>query len=211
MILRIILFILLFLFLLIFLYPLRLTFSFSNEGEKAGGRLLLHPLFMLRSVAVTLFDTERPKKEKKKKEKKKRKKGKEEEDKKETKKKKKTERKMMPINELILEVINLIGKFKRRVKRLRLSLSLYYGFPDPARTGEITGLLYATLPPLSGDIRKCKWKLRMEPLWQVEKTSVGVYGEFSFNVLGTLITFIPMLPDVIKLLPKKVKNTEVEK
>ncbi len=211
MILKIIGIVLLSLFLLLFLYPLRLTFSFAHGDGKNSGWLRLHPLLTLRSVAVTLLDTEKPKKERKKK----RKKTKDKEDKKKTesekKQKEKQPRQMAPVYELILTVIELLGKFKRRVKRLRIRLDFEYGFPDPSRTGEVTGAIYALLPPLFGDTRKSRWKLRFYPLWCVEETAASVSGDVRVNALSALVMFGPMLPDIIKLIPKRKKNTEVKK
>ena len=191
------------LFLLLLFYPLRLLLDFSYFDGKGRGNVKLCPVFTIRRFAFTVFDTEAEEKA----EKKKRKKSKDKENKK--KDKKQVERKMKPLHELILSIIGLLGKMKRGTKRLRVHLNVGYGFPDPAVTGEITGALYATLPPFFGDMKHCKWKIGLYPQWCPPSPVAGVKGDICINIFGLLVAFAGMIPEIMKILPKKMKKTEV--
>lgn len=204
MIFKILLILFLCLLLILFFYPLRFLLDFSYAEGKGRGKVKICPLFTLHSVSVTVFDTE---KEEEISEKKKRKKRKEKEHKK--KDKKVTEREMKPLHEMILSIVDLLGRFKRGTKRLRVKLNVAYGFPDPAVTGEITGAIYATLPPFFGDMRKCKWKIGLYPQWCPPSPVAGVTGDICFNVFEIMVAFVGMIPQIMKILPKKKKNMEV--
>lgn len=204
MILKILLMIFLGFFLLLLFYPLRFLLDFSYAEGKGRGNVKVCPVFTLRFFAVSIFDTEKEEKISKKK---KRKKTKEKENKK--KDKKETEREMKPLHELILSIVDLLGRFKRGTKRLRVKLNVAYGFPDPAITGEITGALYAVLPPFFGDMKHCKWMIGLYPQWCPPSPVAGVKGDICFNLFEIIVAFIGMIPEIMKILPKKKKHTEV--
>ena len=204
MILKILLIVILFLVLLLLFYPIRLLLDFSYFEGKGRGNVKICPLLTIRSLAFTVFDTEAEEKGKIK-DKKKRKKPK----KKELKDKDKVKREMKPLHELILSVVELLGRLKRGVKRLRVRLNVAYGFPDPAVTGEITGAIYAALPPFFGNMKHCRWKIGLYPQWCPPSPVAGVKGDICLNVFILLIAFAGMIPEILKILPKKKKNTEV--
>lgn len=192
------------LLLLLLFYPLRFLLDFSYSEGKGRGNVKLCPVFTLRRFAFTVFDTEEIEE---KAEKKKRKKSKDKENKK--KDKKAVEFEMKPLHEQILSIVELLGKMKRGTKRLRVKLNVGYGFPDPALTGEITGALYAILPPFFGDMKRCKWKIGLYPQWCPPSPVAGVKGDICMNMFGLLAAFAGMIPEIMKILPKKKKKTEV--
>lgn len=207
MILKILLFAVLFLLLLFLFYPVRLLIDASYREGKGRCKIMICPVFTIRRFAFTLVDTEAPEKESKTKPEKKRKKQKE----KELKKVKNVEREMKPLHELILSIIDLMGRAKRGVKRLRVTLNVAYGFPDPAVTGEITGALYAVLPPFFGDMRRSHWKISLYPQWCPPSAVAAVKGELCFNVFQCIAAFGGMIPEILKILPrKKSMNAEVK-
>lgn len=203
MILKILLAVVLFLLFLFLFYPLRLLVDASYREDKGRCNLKLCPVFALRRFAFTLFDTEEPPEEELSEIKEKKKK---------QKKKEPAEREIKPLNELILSVLDLLGRAKRGVKRLRVNLNVAYGFPDPAITGEITGAMYAVLPPLFGDMRHCHWKLGLYPQWCPSSPVAAVKGDICLNVFQLIVAFGGMIPEILKILPKKKKeiNTEVK-
>ena len=202
MILKIILIVILFFLLFLLFYPVRILLDFSYAEGKGGGNVKLCPFFTLRCFSFTVLDTEEKSKGKKKRKKQK---------KKEHKNKEKSDDKQTPLNEKILVIIDLLGKLKRGIKRLRVRLYFAYGFPDPAVTGEITGALYATLPPFFGNMKRCPWKIGLYPQWCPPSPVAGLKGEICFNVFALLIAFAGLIPDIMKILPKKKNkiNTEV--
>lgn len=208
MILKILLMIVLFLLLVLVFYPIRLLIDASYAEGKGRCKLKICPIFTIRSFAFTLVDTEALEKEMKSK--KKRKKPKEEELK--NNEEKKSSREMKPLNELILSIVDLLGQAKRGIKRLRVTLNVAYGFPDPAVTGEITGAIYAVLPPLFGDMRRSHWKIGLYPQWCPPSAAAAVKGDICCNVFQCLVAFGGMIPKILKILPKKKKsmNTEVK-
>lgn len=206
MILKILLFVVLFLLLLFLFYPLRLLIDASYSDGKGRWKLKICPVFTIRRFAFTVLDTEAPKKEAEPKPEKKRKKTKE----KELKKERTAEREMKPLHELILSIVDLIGRAKKGVKRLRVTLYVAYGFPDPAVTGEITGAFYAALPPFFGDMRRSHWKIGLYPQWCLASAVAAVKGDICFNVFQCMIAFGGMIPEILKILPKKKKSMNVE-
>lgn len=205
MILKILLIVFLCLFLILFFYPLRFLLDFSYAEGNGRGNVKICPLLTFRRFAFTVLDTEQ---EEEMSEKKKRKKTKEKENKKTD--KIEEERKMPPLHELILSIVDILGRLKRGTKRLRVKLNVAYGFPDPAVTGEITGALYAALPPFFGDMKHCKWKIGLYPQWCPASPVAGVKGDICFNVFELLIAFLGIVPEIMKILPKKKKHTEVK-
>lgn len=206
MILKILLFVVLFLLLFLLFYPVRLLIDASYNDGNGRCKMKICPLFTIRCFAFTIIDTEAPEKEKKPKAEKKRKKPKEKELKKET----AAEWKMKPLHELILSVIDLLGRAKRGVKRLRVTLYFAYGFPDPALTGTITGALYAVLPPFFGDMRHCHWRIGLYPQWCPPSAVAAVQGEICINVFQCIVAFGGMIPEILKILPKKKKKMKAE-
>lgn len=216
MILKIVGIVLLCLLLLLLFYPLGFRFSFSNAEGSFAGKVVLRPFLFLKRFGIMLYDSEKPpkeekkKKEKVKKEKKKRKKAENTEEKDKGKeKKRKTEWK--PVTEMILSIVKILGKTKRGTKHLWVRLSFTYGFPDPALTGELTGAIYAALPPLFGDMRHCRWRVGIYPVWCPENTAIDFRGEIRLNVFLLLFAYGGVIPELLKLIPKKKKKTEVEK
>lgn len=188
---------------LLFFYPLRFLLDISYAEGQGRGKVKICPIFTLRCFAFSLFDTEaekKPKRQKKKKAK---------AEKPPKKEKKKVEREMVPLHEMLLSCIELMGRMKKGVKRLRIRLNLAYGFPDPALTGELTGAFYAALPPFFGDMKHCKWKIGLYPQWCPPSAMVGLKGDLCFNFFEILIAFIGMIPELMKILPKKKKHMEV--
>lgn len=206
MILKILLFILLFLLFLLLFYPFRLLIDASYRDGQGRCKLEICPIFTIRRFAFSLVDTEAVTEEAKSKTEKKRKKPKE----KELKEKKTVERKMKPLHELILTIVDLIGRAKRGVKRLRVTLNVAYGFPDPAVTGEITGALYAVLPPFFGDMRRSHWKIGLYPQWCPPSAVAAVKGDLCFNVFQFIVAFGGMIPEILKILPQKKKSMKAE-
>lgn len=198
MILMIVLLVLLFLLLLLLFYPLRFTVTVRYQNGADTEKVILHPVLMIRKIGFTVYDSERPKEQKQKKPKKTA----------PEKQEPKGRKKLKPLYELFLDVLNLLGRFKKGLKWLRIRLKLRYGFPDPALTGEITGALYATLPPLCGDMRRCHWRLHLYPVWCTEETCAAVDGDIRICGFDLIFAFGSMIPSILKILPKKMKKTE---
>lgn len=214
MVLRIILIVLLCLLLFIFFYPWRVKGNFSYGKSGYLGKLILCPFFAVDRFGICLYDSEKPKKEKKEKEKKsekKRKKSKGKELSQEEQNTEKPKREMKPISELILYILNLLHKAGRGIKRIRVKLILAYGFPDPALTGKITGAVYAALPWFFSGEKRCRWQVYLYPSWCPEKTEAAVDFDVVCTVCGALLGFGAMIPDLLKIIPKKSKNRRKKK
>lgn len=188
-------------FFLILFYPLRFGFSFFSDGHKTKGNVILYPVFTLKCFGFTVFDSNKPriKKEKTKKP-----------EEKEPEELHEQQREFPRIYELLLRSINLVGKLKKGMKRQRIRLHFAYGFSDPSLTGKLTGSMYASLPPFFGDLRHCHWRVGLYPIWYTEETVVDIHGEIIFCIFGELLAFGSMLPEILKIIPKK-KKTEVRK
>lgn len=209
-ILKVIGIVLLCIFFLFLFYPLRFGFSVFSRGEETKGKVTLYPLFCLKCFGFSIFDSDKPK-IKKAKEKGKKTKTSEKKKKEEQKEPQEQQRELPPVYELLLTAINLVGKLKKGMIRQRIKLHLAYGFPDPSLTGELTGAIYAALPPFFGDLRRCHWRVGLYPVWCTEETVVDVHGEIMFCVFGELLAFGGMLPEILKILPRKKKKAEVKK
>lgn len=207
MILKIVLLVLLFLVLVLLFYPLRFTLHVLYENGKDTEKVILHPVLMIKKIGYTVYDSEEPKQEKQKKTKKKAK----VEAKEEKKLKEKAKKEMKPLNELILDILSLMGRFKKGLKWLRVRLSVGYGFRDPAVTGELTGAIYATLPVIFGNLRHSRWRIGLYPVWCTEQVTASVEGDIRVCVFDIMIAFGNMLPGILRILPKKKKKTEEEK
>lgn len=203
MIVKISIFLFICLLFVLFFYPLRFLLDFSYVDGKGRVILKICPFFTLRPVAFTVFDNGAEKKEKKEKIEKKQK------SKSKKSKKKESERVPVPLHEMFFSVIKLIGRFKKGLNRLRIRLNVAYGFPDPALTGELTGAFYAVLPPFCGDRKHCNWRFGLYPQWCPQSPVAEVKGDICFNLFELLIAFIGMIPEFMKILPKKKKHTEV--
>ena len=195
------------LFILFLFYPLRFGFSVFSDGDKTKGKVILYPVFTLKCFGYTIFDSDKPKTKTEKGKKAK----KSEKEKNEPEEAQKSPKELPPIYELLLTAINLIGKLKKGMMRQRVNLHLAYGFPDPSLTGELTGAIYAALPPFFGDLRHCHWRVGLYPVWCTEKTVADVHGEMMFCVFGELLAFGGMLPEILKIIPRKKKKAEVKK
>lgn len=205
MIVKILMLIVLCLLLLVFFYPLRILLEFSYVDGKGRCVIKICPIFTIYRIAFSLFDSDAEKKTKKRK----KKKPKRENEESKEKKKNQAEREPVPLHEMLLSVIELFGRLKRGAKRLRVKLNIAYGFPDPALTGELTGAFYAALPPFCGDMKRCNWRFGLYPQWCPPSPVLGIKGNFCFNLFELLIAFVGMIPEIMKILPKKKKHTEV--
>lgn len=206
MTLLIVLLIIFLILLLLLFYPLRLTLHISYLEGKDTEKVVLHPVLMIKKIGITVYDSEQPE-QKKKKEKKRAKAEKKEKEK----AKAKAKKELKPLNELIPEILSLMNRFKKGLKRLRVRLRVAYGFPDPAVTGEMTGGIYAALPLIFGDMRHCRWRIGIYPVWCTESMMATVDGDIRVCIFDLILAFGNMLPKILKILPKKKKKTEEEK
>lgn len=202
MTLLIVLLIVLLLLLLLLFYPLRVTLHISYLDGKDTERVILHPVLAIKKIGITVYDSEHPKEKKHKKAKK----AKEKE-----KAKAKEKKQWKPLNELIPEILGLMKRFKKGLKWLRVRIRVVYGFPDPSVTGEVSGAIYAALPLIFGDLRRCRWRIGLYPAWCTESVTAAVDGDIRVCVFDLILAFGSMLPKIFKILPKKKKKTEEEK
>lgn len=204
MTLLIVLLIILLVLLLLLFYPFRVTLAISYLEGKDTEKVVLHPVFMIRKIGITVYDSEHPKKKKGKK-------GAKAEEKEKEKAKRKAKKEMRPLNELIPEILSLMKRFKKGLKWLRVRLRVGYGFPNPAVTGEATGAIYAALPLIFGDLHRCRWRIGIYPVWCTESVMASVAGDIRLCIFDLILAFGSMLPKILKILPKKKKKTEEEK
>lgn len=203
MTLLIILILILILLLLLF-YPLRITLHISYLDGKDSERVILHPVLNIKKIGITVYDSEKPKAKKEKK-------GAKAKGKKKDAAKAKAKKQWKPLNELIPEILTLMKRFKKGIKSFRVRLRVVYGFPDPAVTGEVSGAIYAALPLIFGDLRRCRWRLGIYPAWCTQSMMATVDGDIRLCVFDLILAFGSMLPNIFKILPKKKKKTEEEK
>ena len=202
----VLLIVLLFLLLLLF-YPFGFTLHISYLDGKDTERVILHPVLNIKKIGITVYDSEHPKEKKVKKGKKAAKaKAKEKEE-----AKAKAKKQWKPLNELIPEILVLMKRFKKGIKRFRVHLRVVYGFPDPAVTGEVSGAIYGALPLIFGDLCHCRWRIGLYPAWCTESMMAEVDGDIRVCFFDLIIAFGSMLPKILKILPKKKKKTEEEK
>lgn len=204
---KVVLLVILCLLIVLLCYPVRVSFHFVYGYGPVHFLAKLHPLFLIRKIGFTLFDTaSKAEKEDEKRSAGKKEEAKSKKKKKEKKKKQKPEREWPPLSELLLGAVNLLGRFKKGLNRLHVRLLMYYGFPDPSLTGEITGALYDVLPQVTGNPRRLKWKFGLYPVWCTEKPCADIKGEITSNALMLLVAFGGALPGILRLLPKKKKQ-----
>lgn len=196
--------ILLIVLLILLFYPLRITLHISYLDGKDTERVILHPVLNIKKIGITVYDSDHPKTKKEKKGAKAKVKEKEEA-------KTKAKKQWKPLNELIPEILGLMKRFKKGLKRFRMRLRVVYGFPDPAVTGEVSGGIYAALPLIFGDLRRCRWRIGLYPAWCTESMMAAVDGDIRVCVFDLILAFGSMLPSILKILPKKKKKTEEEK
>jgi hypothetical protein len=204
MTLLIVLLIILLILLFLLFYPLRVTLHISYLEGKDTEKIILHPVLMIKKIGITVYDSEHSKQKKKKKGKK----GAKAKEKEKEKAKAKAKKELKPLNELIPEILSLMKRFKKGLKRLRVRLRVAYGFSDPAVTGEATGAIYAALPLIFGDMRRSRWRIGIYPVWCTESITAAVDGDIRICIFDLILAFGNMLPKILKILPKKKKKTE---
>ena len=186
-----------FLLLLLF-YPLRIQCDIQYENETWKGNIVLFPFFGCRWPKVILYPSKDAKL---------RKTGLENP----AKKKKGDEQSLwqdFSLSEQIPEVLELLMSTKQSIKRLRIRIKFGYGFEDPALMGYLTGAIYAALPVIFGDFRHTKWRIRLEPQWGLNETVAFLQFESLLNLFSMIRSFGPLLPKILKIMPKKTRRNE---
>ena len=189
------------LLLLLLFYPIRLILVLHFDKNGLDGHLHLHPVLAIARWPISLWDSNLVKKHKKKQEKAK-KKGK-------VNKAKATDsdRKIsgQDVRTVIDEVADLLRAAGHGVTRLRVRLLFAFSLGDPARTGELCGALYAALPLLFVVAPDCRFRLRLEPLWQEDELCGHFEMNFRLCLLDLLRAFGPIAPKLWAFI-KKMKS-----
>lgn len=199
-------------------YPLAVSADMEYREENWKGKAVLHPFFAISRIKITLWDSNKPKKEKspkneEKKNKKKKKKKKESKNNKNEGKKgsQKIQNllqqfKSQPLSETLAMAFDLLKTMKQGVKRLRVELEFGYALEDPATMGYLTGAAYAGIGAVYGDPRKTRWRIRLYPQWEAMETMGFLKGKITICFFDLIYAFGGVLIKVIKILIDKLRR-----
>lgn len=190
---------------LLLLYPVRFDGTVRFSDGTFSGRLTLRPLFLLPRPFITLWDSEAPGKERKKKRKS------EKEEKEETAEKDKKENNFEDLYELIPDALDILNSGRHSINRLPVRLSVRYSLVNPAHTAEAYGMVFAVLPLVFGDLRKLKWRIRIDPIWVAEEYCLFASLRLTVNSFLLLFSFAGSIKAVLKLVWKYIRRNKNER
>lgn len=194
------------LLIVLLLYPIRIEGDVRYAEGHFQGWFKIFPLFLLPKPAISLWDSERPEKEEKNKEK-----IEEKTAQAEKKEKQKKEWSKDDVVELLPGIWDIVSRAYRGIKRFPLRIGLQYSLGNPAHTAEIYGLIFALLPLIFGDMRKLRWRIRIDPIWVAEELCFFTQMKLTMNLLLVLFAFASSIGKVLKLIWKIVRRRKHER